>query len=314
MSSENSTYVFSSVRTIESDGETWYCLTDVATALGCDKNDADLMGAFLDAPEVCRSVRMLYGPDGTEESVPVVSLAGLAALLLASPPVRFAEFAHTVLVAGLPQFLRPQWEAARTAARPVTPWGDQPMRAVMKSRGISVADTAKLMSTVPGRSPLRVTGSTLNAVVFGRQLPLPEFLARARYVFQQPVEELFTAAVLEASSRKYQVTALQPESSPSVQAPVASYAELPVAVPPSSPLPFVEPTPVPESVPEPDSSSPLVVGVSSESSEAGFLDMSEFSAGLPLLEGELSQEEQDAVFAEAFGTPLFGDADSGSGV
>jgi hypothetical protein len=244
----------------------------------------------------------LYGVDDTAESVPVMVLEGFAALLLASPPEQFVDYAKGVLLNGLPASLRPQVQSARTINRPVTRWGEQPMRGVLKAMGVSVADAAGLMSRVRGREPLTVKVSTMNAVLFGRQLPTPEFLSRARYVLQKQPGELFTAAALEAFGVKHGASPAGPAQRPRPKtlglvkggpADLSSQEGFAPSVP-SSPSPA--PARVPDFEPPFSILSPEEIAELAGAAAAG-PDLEDDAPIDPLSLG-LSEEELDVVYGE----------------
>jgi hypothetical protein len=202
MVTESTKFDLSSVRSVDVDGDEWYCLTDVAAAVGCDVDDPDLMGAFLGTAVEHRSVRMLYGSDGTAQQLPVVSRTGMAQLLLESPPAALKGFAVSVLFDGLASVLRPQAQVRRGAVRPVTQWGEQPARQVMRGKGVSVSALRDLVNVVPGREHASYAVSTLNAVLFGRQLPSADLVYRVQYVLQRPPSDLFSSGVVGAVAER----------------------------------------------------------------------------------------------------------------
>jgi prophage antirepressor-like protein len=274
----------STVRSTQVDGTHWFSLTDIATALGCDNDDPELLGAYMDTTENHRSIRTLYRPDGTEELLPVITLEGLARLCLSSPPAVFSEFAVSVLLSALPAHVSPQARSAVSASRAATRWGEQPVRALMRGMGMSVAQLAVLLGRVPGREAVSVRVSTLNSVLMGRNLPSAEFFARVRFVFQRPAQDLFSWQVLAAVAERDGVRQAAPAPAP---APSVSAAALVREFGPVSAVPGQVP------LPDPDADTDLspLADVSSDSD--GFVSLPEFS-----------EVDEDAVYAEAFGAGL----------
>jgi hypothetical protein len=264
---------FSFVRTVVHSAKTWFCLTDLAVACGGEASTDDLMGDFFEVPAEYRSVRTLYSPSGVAEELPVLTREGVVRVLLASELPGFLVLRHALMLSALSSALR---DNPLSPVRRATQWGEQPVRQLLRDRGSSMAQLASMLSAVPGRPEQVFKVSTLNAVLFGRQLPSPEFLSRARYVFQRQPQELFTAEVLEASARKH---GLPTPSHPSpATPPIAQYDVSPVVV--------VEAGPVDLSGREP--------------AWRQVADVVEPSFELPEL---LSDDDlMDAAFTEAFGT------------
>lgn len=190
-------YDFTAARSILLEGSRWFALLDVLTLLGVDPSAPDIYPAFLAVPEADRRIQNLFALNGATESMPVVTVAGLAAFLAASPqPAVRAYVTRNILDA-----VRRQTSISSPSGG-ATRWGEQPFRELVRRHHLSMSEFTRLVNKQVPAGERKITQASVSAVAMGRQLPNPVLLNCLIAVLQAPASELFDDAVCQAYFRK----------------------------------------------------------------------------------------------------------------
>jgi hypothetical protein len=202
----------SAVRVIKDGDTVWYSLADIADAAHAQFPTMELVRIYDSLPFEHRRERQLFSPSGASEQGPVVSVEGVVAVLAQSTDPGLVALRLVFLESSVRQALH------RSSGGPLraTPWGEQPIRQVLRDKGLSVARFTVLLNAAPFPSVFRA--ATVSAVVLGRQLPSLDLADAAQYVLQVPRGELFSAEVLERQAKRYG----SPQAAPVVPEPSES--------------------------------------------------------------------------------------------
>ena len=156
------------------------------------------------------AVRAVHNGTSSEQ-LPVVTAQGLARLLATSRSMVLKDAAVGLMEGVVEEAIRSKGKPTRIKREGDTVWGVQPVRARLRSYNLSIRELVNLLNGVPGLVPGSITQSTAAAVMQGRQLPSPDFLARCEHVFQCNGSELFTKESMAAYTKKYGSAQPQPQ-------------------------------------------------------------------------------------------------------